>query len=460
MKEPALALDWSAYDSYGQGDAYAALPAHGGGFGKAAAACIGSRTCQRVDGKAVMCPSFRVTGDDTHSTRHRAATLKAAMNGELGEQPFTHPALAEALDLCVSCKGCKRDCPNGVDMAALRTEALAQRWQQQPMPLRERLFATLPRWLPWLRWVRPLLALRQRVPLLARWGERWLGIAAARSLPQPAARSFLDRTTSAAPTPPAASPAAAADAASAPAPREVVLLVDTFSNHLDPDTAQAAVEVLQAAGCQVHLLRPPAGDRALCCGRSALSLGDVPRARAEALRLLAALAPFVERGLPVVGLEPSCLLMLRDEYLALGLGELATRAAGQAWLLEEFLAREIKPEQLALRALDRPVWVHGHCHQKAFGAMKAMRKVLGWLPGVPVEFIESSCCGMAGSFGFEAEHHAISLRMAEAALLPAVRSAPANAWLVANGSSCRHQIHDGAQRRAQHLVHVLRAALP
>jgi len=457
MKEPTLALDWSAYDAYGAGDAYAQLPATGGGFGKAAAVCIGSRTCQRADAKSVMCPSYRATQDTTHSTQHRAATLKAALDGQLGERPFEHPQLAEAMDLCVACKGCKRDCPNGVDMALLRTEALAQRWQATGMPWRERLFATLPRWLPWLRWLKPLVALRERLPLVARLGERWLGVAAARTLPVPAPRAFLDR--------PAVrqndTPTDTRVDEAAPARREVVLLVDTFSNHLDPATAEAAVAVLQAAGCQVHLLRPPQGERALCCGRSALSVGDVPRARDEALRLLAALAPFVARGLPVVGLEPSCLLMLRDEFLAMGLGEAALAASRNAWLLEEFLAREVDGGRLRmpLRRLEAQVLVHGHCHQKAFGAMKAMRKVLGWVPGLTVDVIDASCCGMAGSFGYEAEHHAMSLRMAEAALLPAVRQAAPETLLVANGTSCRHQIRDGAQREAQHFVHVLRAAL-
>lgn len=448
MPEPELVLDWRPYDAYGQGDAYAAVPTHGAGFGKAAAVCIGSRTCQRSDAKGVMCPSFRVTQDTTHSTRHRAATLRAAMNGELGPQPFTHPDVDAAMDLCLACKGCKRECPNGVDMALLRTEVLAQRWCVQPMPARERLIARLPHWLPRLRRLRGLLAWRQPGNWLARWMERRLGLAAARSLPTPAPRAFLDDWA----PPPACDPAPR---------REVVLLADTFSNHLDPDTAHAAVRLLRALGCTVHVLTPPPGERALCCGRSALSVGDVDAARAEAQRLLTALAPWQARGVPVLGLEPSCLLMLRDEYQALHLGEPAARAAKQAWLLEEYLAREFKPADLpAFQALNREVLVHGHCHQKAFGAMKALRKVLGWVPQLRVSFIESSCCGMAGAFGYEAEHHALSMQMAEAALLPAVRAAAPDAWLVANGTSCRHQIADGAQREARHFVHVLCAALP
>ena len=452
MQEPSLQLDWTAYDAYGAGDAYAHLPAHGAGFGKAAAVCIGSRTCQRADAKGVMCPSFRATQDSTHSTQHRAAMLRAALDGELGERPFEDPRLHEALDLCVACKGCKRECPNGVDMALLRTEALAQRWARTPRPLRERLIAGLPRWLPRLRrWralLNPLLTLRERWPWLARQVQARLGLAAGRSLPRPAAQAFLDG----APTGPVGA-----------GPREVVLLVDTFHNQLDPTTAQAALEVLQAIGCRVHVLHPPAGEEPLCCGRSALAVGDVATARAAATRLQRALAPYVERGLPIIGLEPSCLLTLRDEHLALGLGEAAARTARQAWLLEEYLAREFKPGELPWEALPEPsppVLVHGHCHQKAFGAMKALRKVLGGVPGLQVQFIDSSCCGMAGAFGYEAEHHAISMTMAEAELLPAVRAASADTWLLANGTSCRHQIHDGTQREARHLAHLLRAALP
>jgi len=452
MQEPSLQLDWTAYDAYGAGDAYAHLPAHGAGFGKAAAVCIGSRTCQRADAKGVMCPSFRATQDSTHSTQHRAAMLRAALDGELGERPFEDPRLHEALDLCVACKGCKRECPNGVDMALLRTEALAQRWARTPRPLRERLIAALPQWLPRLRrWralLNPLLTLRERWPWLARQVQARLGLAAGRSLPRPAAQAFLDG----APTGPVGA-----------GPREVVLLVDTFHNQLDPTTAQAALEVLQAIGCRVHVLHPPAGEEPLCCGRSALAVGDVATARAAATRLQRALAPYVERGLPIIGLEPSCLLTLRDEHLALGLGEAAARTARQAWLLEEYLAREFKPGELPWEALPEPsppVLVHGHCHQKAFGAMKALRKVLGGVPGLQVQFIDSSCCGMAGAFGYEAEHHAISLALAEAELLPAVRAATPDTWLLANGTSCRHQIHDGAGRQARHLAQLLRAALP
>ncbi len=414
-------LDWSAYDGYGAGHAYAALPTEGGAYGKAAAVCIGNRQCQRTE-KGVMCPSFRATLDTAHSTQHRAATLKAALNGEYGPKPFFGSELEAAMDLCV---GCKRECPNGVDMALLRVEALAQRWiQRGDVPLRE------------------------RMPLLALLGECWLGIAAKRSLPQSAARSFLSR--------------APQQAVGAVDGREVVLLVDTFSNHFEPSTAQAAFEVLLAAGYKVHIAHPASGSRPLCCGRTFLSHGLIEDARAEARRMVEALEPYAERGLPIIGLEPSCLLMLRDEYYALGLGENTARIAKSTLLLEEFLAKEHDAKRLDLPLQPLPgvkALVHGHCHQKAFGAMKAMRKVLGLVPELPVEFIESSCCGMAGAFGLEREHYEVSMQMGELSLLPQVRQAAPETLLIANGISCRHQIRDGAQRDSLHLARVLQAAL-
>jgi len=439
-------LDWSAYDSYGAGDAYAQIPAQGGAYGKAAAVCIGNRQCQRTD-KGVMCPSFRITHDEQHSTRHRAATLKAALNGEYGARPFVGEELIDAMELCVSCKGCKRECPNGVDMALLRTEALAQRWAEQGgVPVRERLFAYLPRHIRHLRRLRWLLALRERMPFIAKVLERSLGIDARRSLPKPAARDFLSSLPQQTTVPENA--------------REVVLLVDTFSNHFDSQIAQAAQQVLQSAGYTVHVARA-AGERPLCCGRTWLSNGMVEAARDEAIRMLDALWPYVERDIPIVGLEPSCLLMLRDEYHALGLGERVVRVAKSALLLEEFLAREHDGKRLELefKPVPEKILVHGHCHQKAFGAMKSMRKVLGLVPELQVEFIESSCCGMAGSFGMEAEHYDASMQMGELSLLPTVRAADAAVQVVANGTSCRQQIRDGAQRESQHLAQVLQRAL-
>ena len=441
-------LDWSAYDTYGMGDAYAGIPASGGNYAKAVAVCMNNHQCQR-DGKGVMCPSYRITGDPAHSTGARVKAFKAALNGELGEQPFVHPDLAAAMDLCVSCKGCKKECPSSVDMTLIKTEYLAQRNEQQGLPRRARLFGGLPQWLH--RWRRPLAWLvgwRNASPWLARLAERRLGIAAARPIPLPAPQAF------------------AASAPASAAPRgKVILFVDTFSHYYTPEVAAAAQRVLAAGGYAVEVLRPAADDgepeRPLCCGRTYLSQGMVDAAKIEGRRVMAALAPALAAGTPIVGLEPSCLLALRDEFYSLSLGPAVGQLGKQVFLFEEFLMREgNKGLKLPLKPLPGgKAVVHGHCHQKAFGAMKSMKKVLGWIPEFEFDIVDASCCGMSGSFGLEAEHLAASQQMGELALLPAVRAAAADAIIVADGFSCRHQIHDGTGREAIHVATLLDRAL-
>jgi len=241
-----------------------------------------------------------------------------------------------------------------------------------------------------------------------------------------------------------------------------VIFADTFSNYFEPGILHAARRVLQAAGHRVAVVWPELGSRALCCGRTYLATGQVDKARDEARRLLEALSPFVAHGVPVVGLEPSCLFTLRDEFLGLKLGEQANATASNAFLFEEFLAREKRAGRLSLplKALpEKTALLHGHCHQKAFGAMSAVQEVLALVPELAVTPIESSCCGMAGSFGYEAEHYEASIAMAELSLLPAVRAATPDALIVADGTSCRHQIADGTRRQAMHVAEVLEKAL-
>ncbi|NRB58172.1 MAG: FAD-binding oxidoreductase, partial [Salinicola sp.] len=241
----------------------------------------------------------------------------------------------------------------------------------------------------------------------------------------------------------------------------VVLFVDTFNNYFEGDNAAAARRVLEAAGYRVHF-NVREGERPLCCGRTYLAAGRVDRAKEEARRTLGTLMPYVERGVKIVGLEPSCLLTLRDEFLHFGFGDEGTRLAEAAMLFEEFLVAEKQAGRLNLAleplAVSRAK-VHGHCHQKAFDAFTPVMTVLNWIPGLEVEAIVSSCCGMAGSFGYEAEHIEASQQMAELSLLPAVREAGEDAWIVADGTSCRHQILDGAGREALHVARVLEASL-
>lgn len=442
-------LDWSSYETAGQGDAYAGIPATGGDFAKAVAVCISDKLCQRTP-KGVMCPSFRVTEDAAHSPGGRVVALKAALNGELGDDAFAGHRLAVAMELCVGCKGCKRECANQVDMAAIKIEYQAQRNERLGVSRRDRLVAGLPDWLQHRRTLRSLILLRNRTPWLARLGERFFGIAAERQLPEPAALPYN---------------APAASVANETSDRDVMLFVDTFALHFEPEIAQAAHQVLTAAGYRVTTLQALASDeepgRALCCGRTWLSLGLVEEARREALRLQAALRPALAAGTPIIGLEPSCILSLRDDHLKLGLGEEAVALSKQVYLFEEFIAREHDRKRFTLELKPLPhgkTLVHGHCHQKAVGAMKSLRKVLRLIPEFEFEFIEASCCGMAGSFGLEAEHAGISMQMAELDLLPALRAAP-DALILANGFSCRHQIREGVSRQPMHVALLLRDAL-
>jgi glycerol-3-phosphate dehydrogenase subunit C len=442
-------LDWSAYETAGQGDAYAGIPATGGDFAKAVAVCISDKLCQRTP-KGVMCPSFRATGDVAHSPGGRVAVLKAALNGEFGDDAFADPRLAAAMELCVGCKGCKRECANQVDMAAIKIEYQAQRNARLGVTDRDWLAAGLSRWLQHRRSLRTLIGWRNRTPWLARLGEYVFGIAARRQLPEPAVEPYS--------APPS-------DTVHKTGDRVVILFVDTFAMHFEPEIAHAAHQVLTAAGYRVITLQASADDdepgRALCCGRTYLSLGQVEEARREARRLQAALRPALAAGIPVVGLEPSCILSLRDDHLKLGLGEEAVALSKQVYLFEEFIAREHDRKRFNLQFKPLPrgrTLVHGHCHQKAVGAMKSLRKVLRLIPEFEFEFIEASCCGMAGSFGLEAEHADISMRMAEIDLLPALRAEP-EATILANGFSCRHQIREGVARESIHVAVLLRDAI-
>jgi len=448
------ALDWSAWDVHNDPATEALTePGTGGdparGFGKAVEMCNNNGHCRKFDA-GTMCPSFRVTRDEAHGTRGRANTLRLALSGQLGAEALASDAVREAMELCVSCKGCRRECPTGVDMAKMKIEFLHHYKQRHGHTLRDRLIGHLPRYAGWASRLPRLANLRNDAPWLARLAERMTGLAAQRKLP----RFRSDRFTSTVPVLRAGAPVE-------PGEKCVVLFADTFDNSFEPENLAAARRVLQAAGYRVTVVVGGDG-RPLCCGRTYLGTGMVGQARAEAQRTLEALLPHVRAGAAVVGLEPSCLLTLRDEFLVLKLGEGAKELAPASFLFEEFVTREAQAGRFRVdfRPLPRTALLHGHCHQKAFGAMPSVQAALALVPELKVQTIESSCCGMAGSFGYEAAHRQVSMAMAEASLLPAVRAAPAEALIVADGTSCRHQIHDSAQRQALHVARVLEMALP
>ncbi|MAN55217.1 MAG: FAD-binding and (Fe-S)-binding domain-containing protein [Paracoccus sp. (in: a-proteobacteria)] len=422
-------FDWSAW------------PGAGGGFQGAVEMCNNNGACRKLAG-GTMCPSYRVTRHERDVTRGRANTLRLAISGQLGPDALTSDAMADTLALCVSCKGCKRECPTGVDMARMKIEVLAARARSNGLTLHDRLVAYLPRYAPVAARLHWLMNLRNRLPLLARLMQRPTGFSAARALPHWSARPFRDAE------------AQGADA-------DIVLFADPFNRWFEPENLRAAVRVLNAAGRRVTVARPLDGGPPLQCGRTLLSAGLVDEARTEARRLIDALLPHIRAGRSIVGLEPSSLLTLRDEIPAMLPGDDTAQIAGAALMFEEYVAAEHEAGRwsLPLRPPGVPVLLHGHCHQKALDVMPAIHKALALLPETDIQLIETSCCGMAGSFGYGLETEAISRQMGELSLFPAIRAAPGDAIIVADGTSCRHQIADGTGRRAIHVARLFELAL-
>lgn len=423
-------LDWSEWSG------------KDGGFQGAVEMCNNNGACRKLRG-GVMCPSFRVTRKEKDLTRGRANALRLAISGQLGPDALVSEEMADAMKLCVSCKGCKRECPTGVDMARMKIEVLSARAKKHGSSLHDRLIGYLPRYAPWAAKMPFLLNLRDKVPGLAMATERLTGFTAKRPLPRWAAKPFKDTEVS---------------ATSAP---DAVLFVDSFNRYFEPENLRAAVRVLNAAGSVVDVVKPTGNSRPLCCGRTFLSVGLVDQARQEAKRLIDALMPYAELDIPIVGLEPSCLLTLRDEIPALLPGEDSEKIAKLARMFEEFIADQGDNPHFISR-LESPapeVILHGHCHQKAMGVMPAIEKMLALLPDTNVTKIDSSCCGMAGAFGYGVDTYDTSIKMAELDVLPAARAASGDAIVVADGTSCRHQIADNTDCNPMHMAQLLDLAL-
>ncbi len=431
-------FDWSPYSGVG------------GGIQGAVEMCNNNGACRKLTG-GVMCPSYRVTRDERDVTRGRANSLRLAITGQLGSAALIADEMAETMKLCVSCKACRRECPTGVDMARMKIEVQAARAAKFELSLHDKLVGFLPHYAPHASRWHHVFNMRDRSPFLRKASQTVARFASRRSLPKWRKDTYRDRSDW-------RYPAAGENTAA----REIVLFADTFNRYFERENLDDALSVLVAGGYRVYAPQPPdPNDRPLCCGRTFLSVGLVEEARREMQRTMDALAPYVARGIPIVGLEPSCLLTFRDELPALFKGEVAESLAANAFLFEEFLAREHQAGSLnlSLGSLSKKALLHGHCHQKAFNAMGAVETTLRLVPKLSVEPIDSSCCGMAGSFGYDEETIDVSLKMGELSLLPAVRRADADAIIVADGTSCRHQIHDGSQREALHVARVLKMSL-
>lgn len=411
------------------------------GFHRAVEMCNGAGICRKTTA-GTMCPSYMVTQEEEHSTRGRANLLRAALSGNLPAEELTSPRMYEAMDLCIECKACKSECPSSVDMAKIKFEFLAQYHKKHGVPLRSRLMAEIAR--------ASRLNSGALAPLvngvLANGAVRWLlektlGVGRERQLPKFAREPFTTWFKNRGPK--------------SAGKKKVVLFNDTFNTYNYPHVSIAATEVLETAGFEVIL------PGHWCCGRPAISKGLVDQARAAARDCVEKLAPFAEQGIPIVGLEPSCLLTLRDELLMLLPDEpRGPVIAKQSYLFEEFIAKLADDGELDLNFKEaaNQVLLHGHCHQKALVGTGPSKQTLG-LAGCDVDEVDSGCCGMAGSFGYESEHYDVSLAMGERKLLPAVRAAEDETTIVAAGVSCRQQIKHGTGKQALHPAEVLRRAL-
>ncbi len=415
-----------------------------GGLAGLVEMCYGQGMCRSL-GAGTMCPSYRATRDELHSTRGRANALRAAMTGQLGPAGLTSHELYAALELCLECKACKQECSALIDMAKLKYEFLAHYQAEHGAPLRSRLFAHIAN----------LNRLGRLAPGLTNWAyqnrlirgllDRTLGIDERRTLPPLAAHTF-QQWFKQRPAPP-------------PGRRgPVILWDDTYLSDNEPEIGQAVVKVLEAAGFEVKLI----ADRR-CCGRPMISKGLLTEARQNAAHNVARLYPYAAQGIPLVGLEPSCLVTFRDEYPDLLRSDEAHRVAEQSFFIEEFLTGLAERGELDLAFAapmkTRHILVHGHCYQKALTGTTPLLKMLQLLPNTTVEEIPSGCCGMAGAFGYEKEHYDLSLTVGEERLLPAVRAAGPDTLIAAAGVSCRQQIFDGAGRRAVHPIIILAEAL-
>jgi Fe-S oxidoreductase len=415
---------------------------HDGGLARAVEMCNGSGDCRKASG--VMCPSFQATREEEHSTRGRANLLRAALSGQLGDNAWTDPAVHAALDLCLGCKACKTECPSSVDMAKIKSEVLAQRYAAEGASMAARAFGHID-------------ALNRLAAPVAPLANAVLRSSPARGLAQSVLGLHPDRAL-----PPLASPTftawfarrASAERSGAGSKGRVVLFPDTFITYNTPQIGIAAVKVLEAAGFAVQLAQR------ICCGRTMLSQGLVEDARQQAARNLDQLYPLAAQGLPILVCEPSCAAAFHEEYHDLLPGNPCTATLAQAvWLIDDWLAAQVAGGlRLPLQPQPRQVLFHGHCHQKATvgtdGSLAALRAV----PGQQVSVIDAGCCGMAGAFGYTADHYDVSMAIARDRLAPAIEAAP-DALVCADGASCRQQIEHVTGRSAYHVVEVLAQAL-
>src|SRR5712692_2391536 len=413
------------------------FPDDEGSFAAAALRCVGVGKCRRVDG-GTMCPSYMVTHEEEHSTRGRAHLLFEMLQGQVITDGWRNEHVKEALDLCLACKGCKGDCPVNVDMATYKAEFLSHYYKGRLRPVSAYAMGLIYWWARLASHMPAVANFFTQTPLLSDLAKLVIGVAPQRRLPVFAPQTFKDWFHQRGPR-------------NLGSPR-VILWPDTFNNYLRPETAKAAVEVLEAAGYQVEI-----PEQSLCCGRPLYDHGMLDTAERLLRQVLETLRPEIIAGTPIVGLEPSCVAVFRDELTNLFPNdENARRLQKQTFLLSEFLERKVENYQPP--TLHRKAVVHGHCHHKAIMRMGTEEAVLKKL-GLDYQLLDSGCCGMAGSFGFEKEHYDLTIKCGERVLLPAVRSADKDTLIITDGFSCREQVAQTTGREALHLAQVIQLAL-
>ncbi len=419
-----------------------------GGFARAVEMCNGMGVCRKRDA-GTMCPSYHATLEEEHSTRGRANALRAALSGDLPPEELTSRRMYDVLDLCLECKGCKRECPSNVDLAKIKYEFLAHYYEKHGTPLRAKLFAHVETLNRWGSRFAPLANLTMRLGPVKWLLERVAGIDRRRQMPPFAAETFRDWFQR--------RPRGAKGAGG-----PVVLFDDCFMNYNYPEVGRAAAEVLEKAGFEVILAEKQ------CCGRPMISKGLLEDARRLAEANVQALKPYAAEGIPILGCEPSCLLTFRDEYADLVSGPEVEQVAAKCRMVDEFLVEKSEQGELDLpfpkRAEDEArevlnVLFHGHCHQKAHIGSAPSVKAMRLAPDLNVSEVDSGCCGMAGSFGFEAEHYDLSKKIGGQRLFPAVEAAGPETEIAVSGVSCRQQIGHFTGRRPKHVVEILRDAL-
>ena len=417
---------------------------HPTGFHAATERCNGSGDCRKLPGEGTMCPSYQATKEEKHTTRARANALREFIRASAnGQQTFAHPELKEVLDLCVSCKGCARECPSNVDMSTMKAEFLYQYHQTEKRPLRDYVLGHIDKISPLASALAPLTNLPNQLPWMGQPIKKLLGIAPQRSLPAFKKQTWEKWFRKHAPTQEGSAPEGA-----------VYLFMDEFTNFQEPHLGIALTQLLWRLGFEVRYVKHAPS------GRSQISKGLLETARNYAEKNVALFASIISEKTPLIGIEPSTILTFRDEYPRLvgPASQEKARALGKnALLADEFLFRALQSKQLQKEDFPQKtgqVLLHGHCHQKALSSLRPTKVVLQTM-GLDVTILPSGCCGMAGSFGYEKEHCDVSLQMGELVLFPAVRQADPSTWIIAPGTSCRHQIADGTGKKAAHWLELL-----